>query len=668
MGYNFIMNKILQYKNMTIRNFKSILEVNDISLTGRIIPIVGINGAGKSNVLRALNWYYGNSDESIEVTRHKDLRNKYHCDDNDVISVEVTYSVTSTDKSDFNKIRKVLNEILGNDFKEYYLSIGISDEFEYDEYMESIIKKFNKSKEIIIRKTLTSNNQEIYHILSEIELEYESKSDCKSAQTFLSDLIYQRIIIEHTPKIEFFDTKKIIEEFHKKNNDMDANEDEDKTSSLSFKNLFSWTPFESKSNKKFKIIESILKSTASKYTFEDFVEMSIASSEAPNIMNRDIQEQIYKLQDEFNDSISKNGFFTSINSNSKVNIFPSYELREDEEYEDTDEIEIDDEFYNEDYEEIEDGNQEEQREFLKLTIFDEVKTRKGIKQFEIEDISFKNDGFIFALILFLFIEYLLDDESIILIDEPANFLSDTSVKLLMENFERISKNREIKFIFTTHSHQTLRKDIVNIDDIKIAQKDEMFNTIINNVSDIKTNSEEFSIINYEYSEKPSGSDLIRLKFNGDENSIYKNLLLDIKNDHLNRNLINFINYILGNKLNVIPSFNIELTKQNTKRFSEIKNSDESCIEEPLKFNILNNKEIEIFNLFDTSEIKQQVGQYELTTNGAVNNFKLDSKDPLYIRDLVLLIFRHHEDDFKKIQKEMSKSSDNIIKEFEKNYV
>ncbi len=499
------MKKILQYKNITIKNFKSIWNVENISLEGNIIPIVGINGAGKSNVLRALNWYYNNKTPN-EETKYEVLKNKYHSKENDEIRIEVKYSILSGDKNNQSKIETVLNDIFKDEYKSYIIQKEISTEEEYDEYVNSIISNFRKTKELSIVKIINEDNKPFYDIASDEDIDFDSFEELTSAKKYLGDLIYEKIIIDHTPKIEFFDTKKIIEEFHN-NSDNDDNEEGDQSSSLSFKNLFSWTEHENKSSQKYRIIDSILKSTESDYSFEDFVRYSLASSGPSSIMNESQQSQTLKLQKEFNDSISKNGFFKSINSNSNVNIFPSFEQREQ-----TNEFEYDDE-------EQEDNTSNH----LKLTIYDMIQTNKGLEAFEIKDISFKNDGFIFALILFLFIEYLLDEESVILIDEPANFLSDTSVKLLMENFKRISESKNIKFIYTTHSHQTLRKDIVSIKDIKIAQKDKMFNTLVSEVSDIKTNSEEFSIINYEYSEKPSGTDLIRLKFNGDKNLLQKNM-------------------------------------------------------------------------------------------------------------------------------------------------
>ncbi len=642
------MKKVLQYKNITIKNFKSIWEVKNVPLSGNIMPIVGINGAGKSNMLRALSWYYGQEDGEDEKPKHSELRNKYHSNGKEDIVVEIEYSLDQNEDRNYKRIKKVLNDIFGSELKKYYLSVGISTEEEFDDFRNNIIEQFGRKKSIRIRKTLNNENQEIYEIISKKKLDYETDADFINVQKYISGLIYERIIRDNTPKIVFFDTRKIIEEFH--NN----SENKVETTSLSFKNLFSWTEFANKSSKKYKIINSILNSTKSKYTFDDFKELSYASFEAPSLMNKSSQDNIVKLHEEFNEAISKNGFFKSINSNSKVNIFPSYKP----------DIQLKEGIFD-------DGEEEVQRNgistYLKLTIFDVVKTERGDKEFIIEDISFKNDGFIFALILFLFIEYLLDDESLILIDEPANFLSDTSVKLLMENFARISNERNIKFIFTTHSHQTLRKDIVNINDIKIAKKDDRFNTIISSANNIDTNSEEFSIINYEYSEKPSGTDLIRLNSNMDKSNLKKNILFNINDQYANKTIILFANFVLGNKFNIIPSFNPSLVKANMEKFSKIKNSDESCLEDLIEYSILNNKNINIFSLFDNEEIKKQVGINELTENGAVNDYKLKDGDFDYKVELILKIFKFYNNNFNTIKSEMPNSVNSIAKEFENKY-
>jgi predicted ATP-dependent endonuclease of OLD family len=67
-NWHFMNSHALRVKNISIRNFRSIVEANQIELDDLNV-IVGNNDQGKSNILRALNLFFNHS-RQIGATKY----------------------------------------------------------------------------------------------------------------------------------------------------------------------------------------------------------------------------------------------------------------------------------------------------------------------------------------------------------------------------------------------------------------------------------------------------------------------------------------------------------------------------------------------------------------------------------------------------------------------
>ena len=85
------MGKTLHLTKVTIRNFRSI-KVAHINNIGDITVFVGANESGKSNILKALNWF--GTDESME---DNDIPVEFLCKNEDILMkkpiVEVYFEI-----------------------------------------------------------------------------------------------------------------------------------------------------------------------------------------------------------------------------------------------------------------------------------------------------------------------------------------------------------------------------------------------------------------------------------------------------------------------------------------------------------------------------------------------------------------------------------------------
>ena len=86
------MTKVLHLKKAIIRNFRSIEKIDNINNIGDVAVFVGANESGKSNILKALNWF--GTDESME---DNDIPVEFLCKNEDILMkkpiVEVYFEI-----------------------------------------------------------------------------------------------------------------------------------------------------------------------------------------------------------------------------------------------------------------------------------------------------------------------------------------------------------------------------------------------------------------------------------------------------------------------------------------------------------------------------------------------------------------------------------------------
>lgn len=605
-------NKII-IKSIYIKNFRSISLIEEMNIEGNLIPIVGLNGAGKSNILKSIDWFRNNVDYS---NSDGELFNIYNQEDDKLTIVAFIFDINSLkpwSKQNRVNISKSLEISLDKLVEEFEVfgnreNIGKLEKFK-EEILNNDVARIEKTQYF---KEAPNYQFNIELPISEIKLTDEDKNEIISTW---SEIIYKNIISEYLPNIRLLDTKETLKEFE----DEESNED----ISFSFKRMFSWTEFESKTEDKYKIISKILARTNTGYTFENLMSLNNANNSSQiSMMNEKAGDDLLQMQKEFSQAITSNGFFRSINSDNEFNIFPQFQATK--------------------FVESDDGKQIQLDSAYRLVLFDTATYENGeTKDFPVEDISFKNDGFIFALILFMEIDFLIEPNSILLIDEPANFLSTPSIKLLMENFKRISNNDDIKFIFTTHSSYTLEKNLINLDDIVIAKKGKNFSTNIYGFDKNKDIKYELEIISDEYNGPKKGRNL--MLFNPETSKKYSNYLIKAKNQ-LQKDFVEFLNEYTEE--NIVPLYDVKLVKNNLSKFYG--NNNHYLTTEVRELSKIN-------DLIHNDDIIKIVGKYELTRGGAINNYNLEN-DENYKTDLIKLIFVKFNKDFASLKTELEVSS------------
>lgn len=621
------MTEKLKIKSVYINNFRSISKIDDLIIDGGLIPIVGMNGAGKSNILKAIHWF---SDDKVDYSNEDGyLHNIYNKDNNKKTIVSLKFAISGSGpytNSNADILKSVLSESVDKLVNEFNNILGNSSALRK---LDAYVKEILNVSFVEILKVSSPGTKNIYKFKIDLpNFNIESLEDIKEIKEVWSEIIYKNIILSVMPKIYLLDTKETLKEFE--NNSDEENVIGDDNLRFSFKRMFEWTEFESKAEDKFKVINKILQRTKTGYEFDDFIRLNNSTSSSQvSIMNESNSKDLLKLQKEFGEAITSNGFFRSINSDNEFTIYPEFSATK----------------FNDDNPEI-----EKLDDAYRLVLFDTITYDDGEKKnIPVKNISFKNDGFIFALILFMEIDFLIEDDSLLLIDEPANFLSTPSIKLLMENFKRISNEKKVKFIFTTHSSYTLDKNLVNIDDIIIAKKGKNFSTKIYNFSDdnIKYESE---IIADEYNGTKKGRGLIMYE----NTSLNKatNYLIKAKSQ-IQKDFVEFLNEYT--EKNIVPLYDVKLVQNNISKYYD----------ENSKFITKEKRALsKIEDLISNDDIKILIGKYELTPEGAVNEYKLKN-DKEYKISLIKRIFSKFNRDFKGLKRELNKSNElisNKIKE------
>ncbi len=611
---------------INIKNFKSIWNIENLNIEAPIMPIIGINGAGKSNILRAIDWFV-NEENNYEET--SELKNIYvNSDESDETIVDLIFNFSKNDNKTI--IESAMKEFKAEVIDEFFNAddLDVPENKELKKSINAFITEVTNEEGFKISKIETANEYGIYTFSRYLEEFVTNVNfDIEEMNEWISEWIYKKIIKDRMINIYLLDTKKTLNEFelqNKKSGDdfaieVDSNE-------FAFSQLFKFTEFINKDEDKYKLISKILERVDGEVTFEDFINLTRAALETGTTEDKIRGERLYTLINNFSNVVTTNAFFRSINSDSAFRIYPQYKGTY-----------------------FENGDNNHKKSGYKLILEDVVVDFDGnINNIPVENLGFKNDGFIFALMLTLQIEFLFEDDSIILIDEPANFLSIPSTRLLMENFKRISNDRNMGFIFTTHSPYTLDKNIVKFEDIKIATKGKDFCTNLVNLSEGNSESlislPEFEIIKDQYSANKKGVELI---------DGTKNFLVEAK-DEITSELIKFISHF--SNYNWVPMFNLDILKNNLKLYKEVdKTSKDFSYVEPLKINFLDS--------FDAEEIAELF--HDKYGNESTFNFVEFKKNENYKKEMILELLRLFSNKPDELKNNLPKTSSNILEILDK---
>ncbi len=613
------MENKLKIKSISINNFKSIWNSEEIDISGGIIPILGMNGAGKSNILKAIDWFSnGKYSESIK---------NFYRDGNNLnqtyVSFNIGINLTQKENSAFNDSNKLI-------IKTFLESMIIEtiDKISLISPLNTV--EVNKEYNNFITESLSKDVVRVFKIRKEIEnkgysdlytinkfptfgIERNSSDYLKLIQ-IISEYISKFLINSHFPQIKFYKTSETLNDFSN-NKKLDPNS-EFVDNEISFDTLFTGIPLKYDTMPNFKLIDNMIKSMNheeidSLDTFSILASKEYTSSGNMHDDKGKFKITLSKFQELFSQWINENAFFKSINTNMTFMIYP----------------------------EIMNGTE------VKLTMFDVVKIDgEEPRKHLLDDIRKKNDGFIFALLLFFDIEFSHNNETIILIDEPANFLSTNSIRLLMETFRRSKKQRDIKFIFTTHSSNTLDKNIVEIGDVLIARKGKDHSTIIDKAVKIKPNSPEWEIIYDEYKIPRKGIDIIKES---------KNYLVSAEKA-FEKDFYRIIDSL--NIGNIIPLVDIKILRNNLKIISKI--NDEFT---PGKLDEKFSGKLNIVELFNEYEISELVYDLEIM-GGDASPIRMKKEEEYKVLWLTRIL-RHFENDVKGLIEGMPKSMDRIKEVF-----
>ncbi len=613
------MENKLKIKSISINNFKSIWNSEEIDISGGIIPILGMNGAGKSNILKAIDWF--SNDDGYEES----IKNFYRIG-NEInqtyVSFNIGINLTQKENSAFNDSNKlIIKTFLESMIVETIDKISLISPLntievskEYNNFIEetlakSVVRVFKIRKEIESKRYLdlyTINKFPIFGI-------ERNSSDYLKLIQIVSEYINKFLINIHFPQIKFYKTSQTLNDFSDEK--ITDSNSELVNNGISFDALFRGIPLKNDTMPNYKLIDNMIKSMNHE-EIDSLDTFSILASKEYTSSGNMHDEGEYKItlrkfQELFSQWINENAFFKSINTNMTFMIYP----------------------------EIMHGTE------VKLTMFDVVKIDgEEPRKHLLDNIRKKNDGFIFALLLFFDIEFSHSDETIILIDEPANFLSTNSIRLLMETFRRSKKQRDIKFVFTTHSSNTLDKNIVKIEDVLIARKGKDHSTIINKAVKITPDSPEWEIIYDEYKIPRKGIDIIKESQNylvSAEKAFEKDFYRII--DTLN----------IGN---IIPLVDIKILRNNLKIISKMNNEFS-----PGKLSEKFSGKLNVSELFDEYEISELA--YDLRIMGGEASAIRMKKEEEYKVLWLTRILRHFENDIKGLIKSMPKSMNKIKEVF-----
>ncbi len=612
------MTNKLKIKSIDINNFKSIWREKDIDITGGIIPILGMNGAGKSNILKAIDWFRnGGYEESIDNFYRKDEENitrvnfniginlkgnKYSAfnSSNKEIIKEFLNNMLSATISNFSKLTTTLNTIgITEEYKKF-----IDEKLQEKEFSISKIRDKNENGEIL----------DLYGIegIPRLGID-ENETNYLKYLVIISDYIQTFLINPHFPQIKLYNSSKTLNDFTSGKTEEGKLMDNE----ISFKTLFEGIPLKNDTMPNYKLIDNMIKSmnheeidSLSKFSVLASREY-IGSGNIHETNKSEFKVTLKKFQELFSQCINENAFFKSINSNMTFMIYPTVEA----------------------------GTE------VKLTMFDVVEVEgKEPKPHILEDIHKKNDGFIFALLLFFEIEFSHNEESILLIDEPANFLSTPSIRLLMESFRRSKKQKKFKFIFTTHSSNTLDKNIVELEDILIAKKGKDHSTFVKKATDLEENSKELEIIFDEYKIPKKGIDIIV----GDLNYLVS------AEKAFEKDFYKIVETI--NAGNLIPLVDVKVLTNNLSSIKKMNNSFE-CGQLDKSFA----GKIDIMDFFDNEEISNLV--YDLNImGGEAPKRKLELEEDYKIL-WITRILRHFENNISVLIEKMPKTMEKIKEKF-----